>query len=129
MQSWDGLKINDNKALKALMTKSEEILFSGELVKINKNKKKQKRNIVITTESLYNIRSDNLITSAQSLFSDAAQIKRRIPIEHVKAIVYARLGNEFIIHVVKFIQFFFEWFCVRIGYFFKFGCVKFPGFS
>ena len=95
----DGLKVAQNTRLLELFTENEDILYSGELIKINKNKRKQKRNIVITTESIYNLRPDNLVTSALNIFKKGALIKRRIPIDSIRAIVYARLGNEFIIHV------------------------------
>ena len=91
----DNLNISDNQKLCELFTPTEQILFSGELLKINKKKIKQKRKIVITTEHIYNIRDDNFFT----LLGFGKTIKRRIEISKVKAIIYARLGNEFVIHV------------------------------
>ena len=99
MQVNDALKVSENPKFLDLMTNTENVLFSGELIKINKLNSKQKRNIAITTEHIYNIKNDNLLTSGLNLFGLGSLLKRKIDITKVKSIVYARLGNEFVIHV------------------------------
>lgn len=74
-------------------------MFSGEVVKVNKNRRHQKRNIILTTESLYNVREDNFLTKTLGVFDKNALVKRRISLTQVKSIVYARLGNEFVVNV------------------------------
>ena len=95
MIAQDNLNITQNAKLQEGFTATETILYSGELLKVNKKNSKQKRKIVITTESIYNIRDANIFTS----IGFGSLIKRRINITSVKAIIYARLGNEFVIHV------------------------------
>ena len=59
MQIQDNLKVIDNPKLKDIFSPTESLLYSGELLKINKKKHKQKRKIIITTENIYNIKDDN----------------------------------------------------------------------
>lgn len=99
MQVQDNLGVLNNPKLKDMFSPTETLLYSGELLKINKKKLKQKRKIIITTENLYNMRDDNIFLSALSNMGLTSLIKRQIPITKITAIVYARLGNEFVIHV------------------------------
>lgn len=95
----DILKCQENKKLLDLFLPTEKVLWSGTVVKVNKLNSRQKRNIVITTESLYNIRPDNVINKTINFFNKDFAIKRRISLESIKSITYARLGNEFVINV------------------------------
>ena len=99
MQIQDNLKVLENSKLKEIFSPTEVLQYSGELIKINKKKLKQKRKIIITTENIYNIRDDNFFLSALNNMGLTSQVKRQIPITKIAAIVYARLGNEFVIHV------------------------------
>ena len=99
MQVQDNLGVLLNPKLKDIFSPTETLLYSGELLKINKKKLKQKRKIIITTENIYNMRDDNIFLSALSNMGLTSLIKRQIPITKINAIVYARLGNEFVIHV------------------------------
>jgi archaeosine-15-forming tRNA-guanine transglycosylase len=92
----DNLRVTDNHKLLELFTPTETIVYSGEVQKINKKKTKQLRKIVITTESIYSIRDAGFFTT---LFGKGGLIRRRIDITKIKALVYARLGNEFVINV------------------------------
>lgn len=95
----DNLRITDNSKLIEMFTATETIIFSGEVQKINKKKHKQLRKIVITTESIYSVRDENFFTSIFSGFGGGGRIRRRIDITKIKSLVYARLGNEFVLHV------------------------------
>lgn len=55
----DNLNVLENPKIMEIFSPSEQLLYSGELLKINKKKHKQKRKIIITTENIYNIRDDN----------------------------------------------------------------------
>lgn len=91
----DNLNVAQNTKLLEYFSSTEKVLFSGELLKVNKKNNKQKRKIIITDEAIYNIRDDNIFT----MIGFGKVVKRRIAITNIKAIIYARLGNEFVIHV------------------------------
>jgi serum/glucocorticoid-regulated kinase 2 len=59
--------------------------LSSALFKFNDYKKKQERNILITTMAVYNLKGTT--------------IKRRIDIDKIKAVTVSKIGTEFIIHV------------------------------
>lgn len=99
MQIQDNLKVNENQKQKDIFSPTESLLYSGELLKINKKKLKQKRKLIITTENVYNMRDDNFFLSALSNMGLTSLVKRKLAVTNIGAIVYARLGNEFIIHV------------------------------
>jgi serum/glucocorticoid-regulated kinase 2 len=95
----DELEVAKKANLKSLLGKNEKIIFSATLTKINKNQKYQERNIMITSSNFYNLRSDGMLASVTSLFNSTYMIKRKFDLKLVKAIVYAKLGNEFVVHV------------------------------
>jgi hypothetical protein len=99
MQGHDHLKVAANKNLLRGFVAGESVLWSAEVVKINKNRRKQRRNMVLTNEALYSIRPDNFLTGVQRIFNKDAMIKRKINLANIKGLVYARLGYEFVIHV------------------------------
>ena len=99
LEPQDNLRVKDNQKLMEIFSPNEQLLFSGELLKINKKKNKQKRKIIITTENIYNIRDDNWFNSTLSSMGMTSLVKRKFSITSVKAIIYARLGDEFVIHV------------------------------
>jgi len=99
MQVQDNLKVLENTKIKEIFSPTESLLYSGEMLKINKKKHKQKRKIIITTENIYNIKDDNFFLSALSSMGLTSLVKRKIALTKISAIVYARLGNEFVIHV------------------------------
>ena len=95
----DELETAKKSAIKGMLAKNEKILFSATLTKINKNNKYQDRNMLITSLNLYNLRTDGVLASVTSLFNSGYMVKRKFDLKLIKAIVYAKLGNEFIIHV------------------------------
>lgn len=95
----DELEISKKSNLKGILSKNEKVLLSAVLGKINKNEKVQERNMVITNLSFYNLRTDGLFTSVTSLFNSNYLVKRKFDLKLITAIVYAKLGNEFVIHV------------------------------
>lgn len=95
----DELEITKKSAFKNIISKNEKILFSATVTKINKLDKRQERNIVITTHFIYNLRSEGVLTSVTSLFNSNYLVKRKIDIKLIQAIVYAKLGNEFVLNI------------------------------
>ena len=68
----DNLRVLENPKIMDLFSPSETLLFSGELLKINKKKIKQKRKMIITTHHIYNMRDDhwwNLTLSSMGMTS------------------------------------------------------------
>jgi hypothetical protein len=55
----DNLRVRENPKILDLFSANETLLFSGELLKINKKKIKQKRKMIITTQHIYNMRDDH----------------------------------------------------------------------
>ena len=94
---FDNQEILKNKRFKDILNKTEKLSFSDEVVKVNKNQTRQKRNIILTTESIYNVMHENLITKI--FFSKSSLVKRRISLTQIRSIVYANLGDEFVINV------------------------------
>jgi hypothetical protein len=99
MQLKDELNIEKRKDITKLFEKDEIVIFSAKLQKINVRKKKQERLILLTNKNLYNLKDGGFLTGALSIFSSSGMIKRKIPLNKIKAIVYAKLGNEFVINV------------------------------
>lgn len=95
----DELEITKKSAFKNIISKNEKILFSATLTKVNKLDKRQDRNIVITTQYIYNLRSEGMLTSVTSLFNSNYMVKRKIDMKLIQAIVYAKLGNEFVLNI------------------------------
>ena len=62
----------------------EKIIFSDSIIKINKKLVEQKRDLIITDQALYNFKENKL--------------KRRIPVESIKAITVSKTSDEFVIH-------------------------------
>lgn len=74
--------INDNDIKKLVRT--ETILYSDKIIKINKYSMSQERNILITDNAIYNLKKKDL--------------KRRIEIKTIKGITVSKLTDEFVIH-------------------------------
>jgi len=62
----------------------EKILYSNQVIKINRYNISQQRNLVITTNGIYNLKKKNL--------------KRRIAIKDVIGVSVCKTNNEFVIH-------------------------------
>lgn len=95
----DELEVAKKASLKNLLSKNEKVIFSAQLTKINKNQKYQERNMIITSANFYNLRNEGMLASVTSLFNSTYMIKRKFDLKLVKAVVYAKLGNEFVVHV------------------------------
>lgn len=99
MQPKDELSIEKRKDILKQFEKDEIIIFSAKLLKVNVRKKKQERLILFTNKNLYNLKDGGFIAGALSIFSSSGSVKRKIPLSKIKSIVYAKLGNEFVINV------------------------------
>lgn len=78
---------------------TEKIVLSVGIFKYNDVYKRQERNLLLTNKYLYNLSDFGVITNALSFFSSAFPIKRKIPLEKIKAVTYAFPSAEFVIHV------------------------------
>ena len=91
----DKLNFICDKNFQAVVGKTESLLWSGEVLKINNKGKRQERDFVITNNRVINIgKKSNFLTN---LFSKA--IKRAFKIENVTAITYSTISNNMIVHL------------------------------
>lgn len=95
--SFDNLGVSKNKRIQGLFSPGEELQFADCLTKINKREQYQERNIVITNKNLYNIKEDNFFKKL--LLRKESLIQRKVPLEKIKAVCYAELGNEFVLDI------------------------------
>ena len=63
----------------------EQIFMSCQILKFNDYKKKQERNLLITTKAVYNLKG--------------IDIKRKISLEKIKAVSVSSMGTEFVLHI------------------------------
>ena len=75
---------NDKNFLKSFEP-NEKIILSTNLFKYNDYKKRQDRSIVVTTFNFYNMKEK--------------EIKRKIGLQKIKAIIISMLSSEFVLHV------------------------------
>ncbi len=91
----DKLNFICDKYYSKVVNKDERLLWSGDSLKINKSKRRQKRFFVITDKRLINLgKRGNFLTN---IFSKS--VKRSMPIEEIKAITYSTLSNNFVVHL------------------------------
>ena len=82
--NYDFLNLSNNYSIKNNVTRDEEIQFSDEVEKINKNGWKQTRNMILTENAMYNLRKTTL--------------KRRIDYKTIIGITVSKNSDEFVIH-------------------------------
>lgn len=91
----DKLNFICNKNFQQVLRKDETLLWSGEILKINKAGKRQYRDFLLTNERMINLgKRGNFIFD---LFSKL--VKRSFEIADVKAITYSSISNNFVFHV------------------------------
>ena len=91
----DKLNFICDKMYKDVVPKDEQLIWSGDALKINKKGKRQTRNFVMTNKGVYNIgRSGNFLVN---MFKK--KLKRAMKIENIKAVTYSNISNHFVIHL------------------------------
>ena len=91
----DNLLLLLSSEYKEVVRPGETLLWSGPVIKINKEGKHQLRNLVITDKSLSNVGpKGNFLTG---LFRKA--VKRVIRVEEVKAVTISEISNCFVVHI------------------------------
>lgn len=97
MNDLDYLNYSKSLTLKNNLELGEKVIYSDKITKINKNKVKQKRIFILTNKNLYNIGSGfNII---KKIFN--YQIKRKIKLSNIKAIIISKYSNNFILKIPK----------------------------
>ena len=99
---YDELDVNKNRKLKGFLGKTERVLFSGIVTKINKKRTPQQRILVITNEYLYNIWPYNTaVTSVAHLLASKITLRRKVAVAKINAITISSypLSNQFVLHV------------------------------
>ena len=82
---YDFLNLAQNYSIKNNITRDEEIQFSDNVNKVNKNGWKQKRILLITDKAVYNLKKKN-------------ELKRRINYKTIMGITLSKQSDEFVIH-------------------------------
>jgi len=91
----DKLNFICDKNFQAVVGTSDQLLWSGEVLKVNKKGKRQARDFLITTNRIINIgKKGNFLTS---LFSKS--VKRSIKIDSITAMTYSSISNNLVLHV------------------------------
>ena len=82
----DNEQIEDNKAMKDMILKNEDLLFSNKITKIRKNTAED-RIIVLTTKFLYNLKGK--------------KYRSKIDIRNITGITISKKSEEFVIHTCE----------------------------
>ena len=91
----DKLNYICNKDFQTVVSKDESLLWSGEALKINVKGKRQMRDFLITTNSVYNLgKKQNALFS---MFSK--KVKRTFAISNITAVTYSTISNNFVLHM------------------------------
>jgi len=97
MDNLDQLEMKTNprcsKMLKSIgenIPNKEVIVYSNQLIKINRKGKEQLRTLLITNKAVYNCLPKNV-----------SRCKRRIPIEDIASITLSTVSNEFVLHIPR----------------------------
>lgn len=91
----DKLNFICDKNFQQVLKKDESLLWSADILKINKVGKRQTRDFLITNERIINVgKRGNFLTN---LFSKL--IKRSFDIAKIKAVTYSAISNNFVFHV------------------------------
>jgi len=91
--------------VQSLIPSHEQIFYSGTIEKINKNLVHQKRILIITNKSLYNIRpeGEGLLATLFPPLAGGASIQRKIDVSKIFAVTLSlrpqNNKNQFILHV------------------------------
>jgi len=91
--------------VRSLIPSHEQVFYSGTIEKINKNSVYQKRILIITNKTLYNIRpeGEGLLATLIPPLAGGASIQRKIDISKIFAVTLSlrphNNKNQFIIHV------------------------------
>lgn len=84
-ETFDELNLGCEKTLCKQFNEGEKIIMSCNIYKFNDYKKRQERNLLITTHAIYNL--------------NGSTIKRKIDMSKIKALTISTLGTEFVVHV------------------------------
>ena len=91
----DKLNFICDKHFQQVLRKDESLLWSSDILKINKYGKRQNRDFLITSERIINVgKRGNFLSN---LFSRL--IKRAFEIGKIKAVTYSAISNNFVLHM------------------------------
>jgi serum/glucocorticoid-regulated kinase 2 len=91
----DNINFKNDKDFKAVIKQNENLLWSGESLKINCRGKRQNRVFLVTDSRIINVgKRGNFLLN---IFSKL--IKREIDIMKIEAVTYSSISNNFVLHV------------------------------
>lgn len=91
----DKLNFICDKHFQQVLKKNETLLWSGDILKINKTGKRQNRDFLITNERVINVGKRGNFFS--NLFSKL--VKRSFNIDKIRAVTYSSISNNFVLHM------------------------------
>ncbi|KRX09044.1 Protein kinase-like domain [Pseudocohnilembus persalinus] len=84
----DACKISEDRCIKNQLSQGgETFILSTQIYKFNDYKKKQERNVMLTSRAFYNLKGKT--------------IKRKIELQSIQAITIGKFGKEFILHIAN----------------------------
>ena len=106
VQVKDSLNLAENKDLNGILHRDgrscvqpESVIWSGELIKINRRNTHQVRSIVLTNYKLINMGDEaSFMETVINMFT-GTHIKRQIYFKKISHITYSETSHEFVIHV------------------------------
>jgi len=94
---FDKLKMKDNADCRKMLDLHEEsknekesVVYSNQVIKINRRGKEQLRTLLVTTKAVYNCMPKKV-----------SNCKRRIPIEEIASITLSTVSDEFVLHIPR----------------------------
>ena len=100
LENRDSLNLMDSKEMKRIIKKGEKLIWSGNLTKINKLKKRQVRRFVLTNEQFCNIGDTKFKDKFISMFT-GSKAKRTVALVCIECITYSETSNEWVLHIPK----------------------------
>lgn len=94
LKTVDNLEFTKDKDFESICGKGDEVLWSGQSLKINCKQKRQNRDFAVTRRYLINLGKKGGIFE---FFS--SRVKRKIQVEKIKAITYSTISNNFVMHI------------------------------
>ena len=96
----DTLNMCNSKDVGKILQKNEQLIWSGELFKINKRKRRQVRRFVLTNTRLFNLGDDKFADSFVAFFK-GNKAKRTVWLKDIQFLTYSTTSNEFVLHIPK----------------------------
>ena len=96
----DTLNIMKSPEIIDMLNDGESLVWSGEMYKINKNKRRQTRRFFMTNRRFFNIGQEAFLNKLINVFKKG-KCKRSINLYDIESVTFSLTSEEFTIHVPK----------------------------